>query len=107
MKTHMFLFLMGGCCCSVLFQILCFGFTLFFYYHFLVPMCFLMKDKKGVDPDVSGGEEELGAVGGKRNHNQNVFYGKIFSQNSKLTLFLEFHIHRKYIYITHYKYSVL
>ena len=32
----------------------------------IMPVCFLMRGRKGVDPDERGGREELGRIKGRR-----------------------------------------
>lgn len=39
----------------------CFILLLYYYYPYM-PICFVMKDRKGVDPDERGDRKKLGGV---------------------------------------------
>lgn len=52
----------------------------------VVPVCFLMRDRKGVDPDVeSGWGEGLGGV--KANYKQDIYLLKEYYNQDKRELF--------------------
>lgn len=65
---------LGLCFCFVYpIPICCFRSSLF-YYYFLITCCFLLGDRRGVDPYGKEGGEEMGGLMGIRLCNQNMLY---------------------------------
>lgn len=71
--------------CPIFICLLCFMLLYHYYYYYLDACLSTKKRQKGyMDPDGSGGREELEVSGGRRNCNHNRFYKKyLFSIEEK------------------------